>query len=203
MSDNKISTENFKNAVLADYSNTTDAAWHGLNLKIKKCLPLGDMLRFVHDVVSSCFSSEDGGFTPEIKEFAIRCAVLEYYADIELPNDPLDKYDLVYPGDAVGFIMSYIDKNQFYDILNAINDKIEHTASANIEAVTVQMNKVTSNLETLEQKFSSVFSGIDDDVISKIADALAGGMFSEEKLVKAFTHQNDSKNENVIQMPSV
>lgn len=201
MSVKKISIEDFKTAIATDYCEYTDATWRGLDIHIRTCLSLEEMMTFVHDVVSSCFAENTGEYLPEIKDFATRCSILESYAGFELPKRVSEKYELVYGTDIISFIVQYVEQAQFNNMLASIDKKIDHLAQSNIEALNQQMGEVVTRFEALEENLSGVFTGIDNESIAKIAGAIADGSFDENKLVKAFT-QNADNSGKVMQMPT-
>ena len=200
MSENKITIDEIKNAIANDFSPEVEVDWRGITLCIKKCLSLETMMTFVSDVVASCFAADTNEYLPEIKDFSTRCCILENYANITLPKNLSDKYELVYSSDIVSFVVQYVEHGQFNSMLAAIDRKIEHQAQNNIEALNKQMNEVVTGLSALEQNLSGIFNGVDNDTIAKIAGAIADGNFDENKLVKAFSEEmnRDSK---VVQMP--
>lgn len=202
MSENKISIEEFKKVVAEDFEPVVDVDWRGLTLHIKKCLSLEEMMTFVSDVVSSCFAENTNEYLPEIKDFSTRCCILENYAGFILPKSLGEKYEMVYNSDIVSFVVQYVEHMQFNAMLAAIDHKIEHQAQSNIEALNKQMNEVVAGLSALEKNLSSIFGGVDNETITKIAGAIADGSFDESKLVKAFTENADSDGK-VVQMPTV
>lgn len=202
MSENKISIEEFKKVVAEDFEPVVDVDWRGLTLHIKKCLSLEEMMTFVSDVVSSCFAENTNEYLPEIKDFSTRCCILENYAGFILPKSLGEKYEMVYNSDIVSFVVQYVEHMQFNAMLAAIDHKIEHQAQNNIEALNKQMNEVVAGLSALEKNLSSIFGGVDNETITKIAGAIADGSFDESKLVKAFTENADSDGK-VVQMPKV
>lgn len=202
MSENKISIEEFKKVVVEDFEPVVDVDWRGLTLHIKKCLSLEEMMTFVSDVVSSCFAENTNEYLPEIKDFSTRCCILENYAGFILPKSLGEKYEMVYNSDIVSFVVQYVEHMQFNAMLAAIDHKIEHQAQNNIEALNKQMNEVVAGLSALEKNLSSIFGGVDNETITKIAGAIADGSFDESKLVKAFTENADSDGK-VVQMPKV
>ncbi len=199
MSENRISIEEFKNAIANDFTPEVDVDWRGITLHIKKCLSLETMMTFVSDVVSSCFAANTNEYLPEIKDFSTRCCILENYAGFILPKSLDEKYEMVYSSDIVSFVVQYVEHGQFNAMLAAIDRKIEHQAQSNIEALNKQMNEVIAGFDALERNLSSIFGGVDNETITKIAGAIANGNFDENKLVKAFTEEmnTDSK---VVQM---
>ena len=200
MSENKINIDEFKAAINAISTPDTVVEWHGIEMTIKRFLSLEEMLTFVNDVVSSCFEEKTGEYIPEIKDFAIRCSIMESYAGFVLPSDLSEKYSMIYNSDIVSFIVKHIDKNQFESILSSIDDKIEHQAQNNIEAINKQMNELIAGFSTIEQNLSNIFGNVDSDTISKIAGAIVDGSFDEKKLVDAFKapENNDGK---IVSMP--
>lgn len=200
MSENRISIEEFKNAIANDFTPEVDVDWRGITLHIKKCLSLETMMTFVSDVVSSCFAANTNEYLPEIKDFSTRCCILENYAGFILPKSLDEKYEMVYSSDIVSFVVQYVEHGQFNAMLAAIDRKIEHQAQSNIEALNKQMNEVIAGFDALERNLSSIFGGVDNETITKIAGAIANGNFDENKLVKAFSEEMNTDGK-VVQMP--
>lgn len=200
MSENRISIEEFKNAIANDFTPEVDVDWRGITLHIKKCLSLETMMTFVSDVVSSCFAANTNEYLPEIKDFSTRCCILENYAGCILPKSLDEKYEMVYSSDIVSFVVQYVEHGQFNAMLAAIDRKIEYQAQSNIEALNKQMNEVIAGFDALERNLSSIFGGVDNETITKIAGAIANGNFDENKLVKAFVEEMNTDGK-VVQMP--
>ena len=196
MSKEKFSIEDFNRIVTENFDSTVDIDWKGLPFHIKKHLSLEEMIRFVRDVTLSCFAEKTNEYLPEIKDFAIRCCILESYAGFPLPESITEKYEIVYSSDIVTTIVQNIDHMQFNSILEAIDRKVEHQAQSNIEALNRQVSEAITKFYDLEESLSEIFNGIDNKTVSKIAEAIASGSFDESKLVKAFTEnmRSDSKN---------
>lgn len=167
--------------------------WRGINVNIKYRLGLNEMMAFVDGVVKTCFTEADNQYIPEVLDFAIRSSVLSMYANFTLPANIERQYELVYGCDVYATILESIDRNQFDAMLRAIDVKIAHVASANIEAVTRQVNDVYASLNALEERLSAVFQGIDKDAITGLVGAMADGKFDEEKLVQAYLETKNGK----------
>lgn len=180
--------------------NEVETEWGGTVITVKHYLSVFNMMQFTDGVVRSCFIADTGEYVPEVKDFAIRCAILEYYANIELPAEIEAKCDLVYGTNIVAFVLQYANGEQFNNMRDAIDAKVDNMAQANIEAMNKQMMEIAAGLKDLEKKLEDVFSGVDSNTVSKIAGALANGAFDERKLVQAFSENMAQKN-NVIQMP--
>ena len=170
--------------------------WNGIEITIKHTLSLKDMLAFVDSVTKSCFLSENNAYIPEVKAFAIKCCVLELYANFVLPANVEHKYDLVYNTDAFDVVIQYVNMKQLNEIVDAISDKVDNLAQANIEAVQKQMYDMCSTLNDLQKQISSVFDGINSEDVSKFIGAVAEGGLDEEKLVQAyFKHEKEETGE--------
>lgn len=181
-----VSTEELERIVSSVFKPTTKVEWNGIELEIKNVISLQDMLSFVRDVVDNCFTDDTGEYIPEVKDFAMRCAVLEYYGNFSLPEDVKHKYELVYGSDAIMVVLQHIDKYQYGEMMSAIDKKIAHRAQSNIEALTTQMNEAISAMNDITDGMASIFGGIDNSTVTKIADAIANGAFDQEKLLSAF-----------------
>lgn len=189
---NRISVNSLEKCVKEAVAEpTVTKEWRGINFNIKIRLGLKEMMTFVDGVVKTCFTQDGTQYTPEVLDFAIRCSVLEMYANFALPTNIEHRYELVYGCDAFQIILDTIDRAQFDSMLRAIDVKIAHIANAKIEAITNQVNELYAALSSLEERLGSAFNGIDNDTISNLAKALSDGKFDERKLVHAYM---DAKN---------
>ena len=169
--------------------------WRGVSVTIKKRLGLMEMMSFVESVVRSCFNGEDNRFTPEIMDFAIRCGVLETYANFTLPANIEKRYELVYGCDALPMIMEVIDMDQYRAMMQAIDEKVSHMAQANIQAVFRQVNELYASLHELEDKMADVMNNLDPEMLEKLMASFSNGGIDEEKLVRAYLNEKKDDTE--------
>lgn len=181
----KVSINAFEEAVNSQYEATQSFEWNGITIVVKRNLTLREMMSFVDSVVKNCFKEEDGTFIPEIKDFATRSCIYEYYTNITLPANIEKRYDLLYHQMLLDEIMPRIDSLQFNALIRAIEDKVAHLAQANIEAVTKQMNELYASVDGLQGQLESVFSGISGEDIQNFMAAFGNGEINEEKIAKA------------------
>ena len=174
--------------------------WHGIDLVIKRRLSLPEMMRFVDGTVKSCFVGESLEYTPEVKDFVIRCNVLTAYANFTLPSNIEKRYDLVYGCDAYRTVLDNIDYEQFDDMLCSIDEKISHLAQANIEAIAHQMNGFYAALDGFESRLSNAFGNIDSDAISQFITAVSDGKLDEGKLVQAYLNSKHEQPDNLAEV---
>lgn len=190
----RISINAFEQAVSENYEEFTTIEWRGLSVIIKHNLSLKDMLAFVDAVTKNCFSEENATYMPEIKDFATRSCIIEYYTNISLPSNVEKRYELLYRSSILNDIVQHIDKLQFDAMLEAIEYKTAHLAQANIEAITGQMNELYSLFGNLQKQFEDSFGNIDEGAVAGVINALSNGM-DEDKIVRAVLAAKNNKGE--------
>lgn len=171
-------------------TSTKSVIWNDVEITVQRALPYIDVLNFVNLVVRSCFDTETNEYFPEVKAFAIRCCVLEKYANFSLPSNIERRYDLVYNTDAYETVIQHINADQFNEILDAIDKKVENLANANVAAINKQINTIYNMFNSLQEQFNEIFSGITPEDASKFMQTIADGKFDEEKLVQAYMAQS-------------
>lgn len=185
----KISISTFDKIVENTYTPSKTVEWHDTEIVIKNTLSLSEMMAFVDGVTKSCFTSDNGTYLPEVKDFAIKCCVLEMYTNISMPSNVEHKYRLIYCSDVISIVMVHINNQQMDEIIRAINNKVDHIAQANIEMINKQASELYSSFDSLQKQFTEVFSGVDANEVSKLVGAITDGKLDEEKLVRAYTRQ--------------
>lgn len=199
----KIDLSTFTNIVEGLYSPTENIVWNGLEITINKTLSLTDMMTFVDNVTKMCFTETDGTYLPEIKDFAIKSCVLEMYANFSLPEGASERYALIYSTNVVDAVLNHVNRAQFNEIIESINDKLDNLAQANIEMINRQMDALYTAFDNLQKQLSGMFEGVSSDDVTNLFSAISGGMIDEEKLIKAYIKQSASPSVsgNVVQMP--
>ena len=182
----KISINALDKIMKENYTPTETFDWYGVEVAVKKTLSFKEVLEFVDSVTKSCFSSEDGAYIPEVKDFAVKTCILEKYANFTLPNNVEHKYELIYQTNAIEEVLHRVNGQQFNEIMCAVNDKINHLAQANIEAVNRQMTELYTAFDNLQKQLEGMFSGVNPEDFTKLLGAFGDGGIDEAKLVEAF-----------------
>ncbi len=189
----KITVNAFEKVMKETYKPAETFDWNGVEVIVKKTLSLREMIEFVDTVVKSCFTETDGVYIPEVKDFILKVCVLEKYANFTMPRNLETQYDLIYNTDAYECVLNYVNAQQFGEICCAINAKIEHQTQANVEASHKQMNTLFDAFESLQEQLSGVFTGVGENDVRAVVDALSSGTLDEEKLVRAYANiKNES-----------
>lgn len=186
---------NAMDEILNEYETTESIEWKGLDVAITKNLSLEDMLAFADSVVKSCFDQSTGAYMPEVKDFAIRINVMERYANFTMPSKAERQYDVVMRSGAYEMILEHINMAQFYELMHAIDAKLQNAADANVQMVFRQFNDVVTSFESLQEKVGSLFAGVDAADIGKLINAMSEHGVSEEKVVQAYMAEQAKKEE--------
>lgn len=191
----KISINALEKCLAEITDDVSTFEWRGIEISVRRRLSLQQMLLFVTNVTSLCFTDE-GEYIPEVKDFAIRSNMLEVYANFTLPQNAEKKYEMVMKCDIFPLIYERIDGNQFKDILWSIDEKLDYVASSHIEAITKQIEDIYSAFNGLEEKMSTIFEGMDKETFNAIANALTQSGVDEEKLMTAYINAKSDKQED-------
>lgn len=183
----KITTANIEKAA-GKIINTNTVEWNGLSITIKRNLSLDDMRKFVDNVAQSCFTQQDEAYHPELKEYAVRSMVIMLYTNIELdmPAD-LDKlYDLLYTTDLWHVIVNNIDAEQFNQMLNAVDRRIDYIIATSVSAINRQIAEIQEAIEDVMPKLKAMFNEVSADDVKNLVSAITNTNIDEEKLMKAY-----------------
>lgn len=182
----KISINAMDKVIKENYIPSHTIDWNGLEVVIKPTLTFKDMMSFVDSVVKTCFTSDNGAYMPEAKDFAVKSNILEKYTNFTLPNNLEHRYEMIYYTDIIETVFKYTNKNQFNAMMDAINSKIENIAQANIENINKQMIELQASFEIFQNRIESMFDGINLEDIPDIMDKIASGNLDESKIVEAY-----------------
>lgn len=187
----RVDLSEFKKVAMPERNEFEELEWRGLKIKVRHMLDLAGVIKFVSYVAESCFDSETGEYLPEIRDFALRSALIQFYTNIDLPEETGEQYELLYGNDLIesigsSGIIDYVQRNIIDD---AIDDKICYLTSMDIYRIKNGFESLVDGLSKLEESFGEIFGSIDSDSISKIADAVDDGIFDEAKLVKAIMNE--------------
>lgn len=173
--------------------------WHGETITVKCRLGLTDMMRFV-DTVSNNSFLDDGTYYPEVEGFARRCAILEVYGNLRLPQNIEQRYKFVYSNvvsEAIDMILSNVDQNQYAEILDAIQDKIDYRVNTEMEKANRRVEEIARSLTDLENVFKDMFDGMSPDDVKSLIGALAHGV-DEKKIVDAIMDKKEQQESDAV-----
>lgn len=193
----KISISALEKIMKENKSQPVTVEWNGIEIVIKPTLSLKEILTFVDDVVKSCFIGDTGEYHPELKPFFIKSNVLEAFANFKLPPNASRRYDIIYNTDAFDVVLQYIDTEQFNEIVQAIDSKIDSEIQLNTRLIQAQIHEAYLKMDELQKEVSSLFEGINAEDISNFIGGITEGGFDEEQLVKAYINQTNQSNDTM------
>lgn len=190
----KVSVNELEKAMQGE-AREFEMIYQGMPYTVRRSIPVEAMLQFVRDVVEPCFL-DDGTYLPEIQGFAFRCALLEYYTNIRLPQDIDKRAEIVYGTEVVDSVISVASAAQIDELRLAIEMKIDHMLNTDITYTRNKLNEAIEALTRSQAQMADVVSGLDTEIVSGALKALSGGQFDEEKVVKAIVqHLQPDDNE--------
>lgn len=188
----KISIDNF-GKILKD--NNIATLFYGdkkdkFEVRVKRTIPLSDMLLLVQEVVESCIDGENGEYLPEACEFAIRRAVLTYYTNIDMSEKSIEEqYSFLYNTTVYKDVYEEIDGNQYYDIVAAIDKKIKYMLDIMSSAAISKITEVISRFDEIVNDSNKVFGQMSEGDLSNLAKEISNFKnIKEEDLAKAILH---------------
>ena len=166
--------------------------FNDLYVKVKRRLSLYEMIEFVDSVVKICFPDNDAKYMPEVKDLAIRRSIVEMYTGIEFPVGVEEVYDFVYGTNIVQSILEEIDAQQFQNILDSIDEKLDYITQTNIEDITNEVNELYTTLESLANQFTAALPEFDKEAIADLMKWALNGP-DEKKIVDAIFEARDER----------
>ena len=166
--------------------------FNDLYVKVKRRLSLYEMIEFVDSVVKICFPDNDAKYMPEVKDLAIRRSIVEMYTGIEFPVGVEEVYDFVYGTNIVQSILEEIDAQQFQNILDSIDEKLDYITQTNIEDITNKVNELYTTLESLANQFTAALPEFDKEAIADLMKWALNGP-DEKKIVDAIFEARDER----------
>lgn len=191
-SEKKVSIALFDRIAKEHFQNESVIRWHEAEVRVKRTLPLTEMLAFVEDVISSCF--HDGlGFMPEVKDFAIKSNILTRYANFSVPDNLEHRYQMVYGTDAVDAVCVAIDTTQLQEIVNSINSKIRFLCGSKATLIQERINAVLETMEKMSSNTKDIFDGLTQDDMKALMGAISEGGLDENKIVEAYMERKKAE----------
>lgn len=178
----KVSVNDFEKVMEDVKQDTVQIDWHGVDVTITPLLSLENYLAFVQEVVSICFDEDTGDFIPEVRDFAIKRAVLHHYANFRLPENTARCYDMIYSTDAVASVLGEVNRAQFDELCRGIDKRLAYLAETSVKKVERKLNEAVSEFEEACKQLETMFAGVSPDDVAGMVRALGAGTFDEEKI---------------------
>lgn len=183
---NRISVNAFEEAAALKHDETTDIEWNGLTITVRKRLSLREAMLFAIDVTNACFDDEDGSYNPEYRELIQYKNVIERYTNLTLPQNIERQYELLIGTDIVLKVLCAVDYDQYGEILNDIDAKIEYRKEIEAYGARRRIDEAYNKIVEIADQLGKMFSDVTPEDISKVIGAVADGKIDEHKIVDAY-----------------
>lgn len=161
--------------------DTTTEIWNGIEIEVKHSLNIYEMKLLFDYVVERCFSSDDGSYQPEYRDFAERASTIAVYTNVELPVSVEDQYDLMYKTDIYSAVYKNINSEQHYAILDAVDEKLKEL----VDGEAKDSKKVIEMMTELTGGLKDAFDGVDANDINAMVKNIAENGIDEKAIVDA------------------
>lgn len=136
---------------------------------VKRVLSFKNRIMFVSEVVDNCFD-DNGEFIPAVKDIAFKVAILKYFTNLTLPENPSKTYNLIIHSDIYSRIESVIDENEYYELCNEVDGAINHRKENAIATQKVELMKISNTMNAMTEQYSKLFDGVDiQDFMEKVS----------------------------------
>lgn len=187
-----ISASKFQKIAKENFNNEVDVEWCGEKVHIRETIDFKSMMTFINDIVGTVFL-DSGDFVPEAIDGIVRICAIRYYSNINLPDDFLEQYRLVYETDAFDVVYEHVNKAQFDEIVRSANRKIQYICETKVFAFTETMEKLIDSFENISEKMTDLFDGIDNIDMKNVSEAIENGVIDEDVIVGAYINQLQKK----------
>ena len=178
-----------------EYNDTEVIQWNGLDIVVKKRLSLSELAGFAASVAGNCVSKDAGEYRPEFYDFLIANNIIEYYTNISMPEDAEKRYAMICAiRPLISEILTNIDKEQYGNLINAIDLKVAYIANSNIDAALRKVNDAYESLNEFVKSTAEMIEGVDPELLNNFITSVSENGIDEGKLMSAYLSSVGSDN---------
>ena len=158
--------------------------WNGLEIEVKTCLEAADAMGFVNDF-------------PEALDIAERRETVLRYANIDLPEDPVSLYKVLYCTDLYSVISELVDWDQLNTLWGNVDTRIEMIRNDRRAAVEKQMTDMYAMMKSLSDVLNETVGDVNGEQITEFIKTLVNNQVDEGKIVSALLDEKKKREVNV------
>ncbi len=141
-------------------------------LMVQRTLTLNNAIEFVRNTVSMVVDEESGEYLPEVFDFALKLNVLMSYAGIPVPKDFNKAYKVIYESNLYESVMEVINKEQYYILEDAIEDRVKYLRDTFVASAAAQLNKLVQKMDNVMNESTSALGQINSTDFLKALDSM-------------------------------
>lgn len=166
--------------------------FHGIEIEVSKMIPVESATAIIHAVVEASFSEETGEYLPESRLLATRTGILAAYTNIDIPEDQEELAILVYNTGLFEMVEGVLSNSlQYYDIINAIQDRCSVRVDVNRKEFEHELNTAVSLIGEIIDSVKGLFGGVSQEDLQNLMQAIDSNGIDEEALVSAVVRENN------------
>ncbi len=177
-------------SIVKDEVRTFD--WEDKKVEVKRFLPTEDAMGYINDVVAGCLD-ENGNYFPEAIDFMRRREFIRRYTNIELPDDIMATYKILYGTELYDMVYEMVELDQLDVLWTAINDRVNMIKYDRRAAVEKQMTDMYAMMKNLFDALSETVGGVDSEQITELIKAIANNQVDEGKIVSALLDEKKKR----------
>lgn len=164
---------------------TTAIEYHGVTLNVRERISFPEMLSFVNTVADSCFTLE-GEYAPQVDMFAFKSNVIDFFTDVELPEDLAERYKLVMMTDLYSVVTENVYEAQLDDMRDSVSKLVEYKLATNVSAANHELSAVAGTLKTIAETYGQFAQSLDSGAVKQMMDALNANTADRNRLLAAY-----------------
>lgn len=173
------------NGTETPYNETTTVAWNGVNIVVKKLIPVEEMIQFVLRGTNLCYNTETGEYMPELSDFMFRALFFEYYTNITTSTNVNKMYVEVMNDDLYNTVRPYVSGTQIADIVRGIDERIKLHNKLNVTRAEQELEKTLEDVTKVLDGLKQLSDSVSAEDVRNMFDAFSDSKIDEKKLVEA------------------
>lgn len=189
--------------LLANY-NHPDASvvvkFQDVDITVKYALSFDEVLSFVSATADSCFTT-DGDYIPQVKKFVFMANIIDYYTDVQMPDNLNDRYALAVLSGLYDVVVNEIDDRQLDSLRDSVERLIDSILTNNANTARNELSKAVASLNSIVQVFNQTAKDMSPATMQNVIDALNDNTADRQQLIAAYqaalTLKNESNKEGI------
>lgn len=170
--------------------------WEDKTVEVKRFLPAEDAMGYINDVVAGCLD-ENGEYFPEALDFMRRREFIRRYTNIELPEDTMAEYKILYGTELYDDVYEMVEWDQIDVLWTAVNERIGMIKNDRRAAVEKQMADMYAMMKSLSDILGETVGDVTGEQITEFMKTLANNQVDEGKIVSALLDEKKKREINV------
>ena len=162
-----ISIEKMDEIIMDYYPDTVAVDFHGQELVIRRTITMEEMALLTKTVAERCFDEKTGEYLPELLRYLTDILIIAFYTNVRVPRNAEKQYRMLRQTDLMRVVHDNISDDQYYEITEAIDDRIRLRNERNTKMVEKQIQDAVSSVTAIADLLDGMFDGVDKDDVAE------------------------------------